>query len=344
MDELPRKAREVIPLPENISKCLIVKPSSLGDIIHSLPFLDSFQKQFPETEIHWVVASEFAALLQGHQMLKRIWSINKSDWKKPSKLLNTAQEISQLAKNLRNENFDIVVDLQGLFRSGLISWLSKAPVRIGFSNAREGATFFYTHKVNANTSSHAVDRYLEVAAELGCDVINPEFPMLHDVYPLPFEDYAVLIPGARWDTKIWPAESLGALASLLPIKSVIVGSPADIERANIVEQHASGNALNLAGKTSLKEAAGIIRNARFMVTNDSGPMHIAAAFGVPTYAIFGPTSPALTGPYGTGHTIIRAKEDCSPCFKRSCDDIKCMEAISPAQVISAIKANSGLSF
>ncbi|KKK71455.1 hypothetical protein LCGC14_2913750, partial [marine sediment metagenome] len=110
------------------------------------------------------------------------------------------------------------------------------------------------------------------------------------------------------------------------------------------EKHASGNALNLAGKTTLREATAVIRNARFMITNDSGPMHIAAALGVPTYAIFGPTSPGLTGPYGQGHTIIRTGDDCSPCFKRSCEHTKCMEGVSPSQVLEAIMANSGLSF
>ncbi len=337
----------MIPLPERISKCLIVKPSSLGDIIHSLPFLNAFHSRFPDTEIHWLLASQFTGLLEGHPMITRLWNINKSGWKKPSMISRTLGEIGRLAKDLRKERFEIVVDLQGLLRSGLISRLSNAPVRVGFSSARELSTFFYTHKVNVNTSGHAVDRYLEVAAELGCDVINPEFPMLHDEYPLPFDDYAVLAPGARWDTKRWPSESFGTLSSLLPIKSVIIGSPEDIERAGTVEKHASGNALNLAGKTTLREATAVIRNARFMITNDSGPMHIAAALGVPTYAIFGPTSPVLTGPYGQGHTIIRSirtDDDCSPCFKRSCKDTKCMEGVSPAQVLGAIKKKSGLTF
>ncbi len=334
----------MIPLPDQISKCLIVKPSSLGDIIHSLPFLDAFHKQFPLTEIHWLVASQFTGLLEGHPMITRLWSINKSGWKKPSMLSSTLRELGKLAKDLRKERFDIAVDLQGLLRSGLISRLSNAPIRVGFSSARELSTFFYTHKVNASTSSHAVDRYLEVAAELGCDVINPEFPMTHDEYPLPFDDYAVLAPGARWDTKLWPSESFGTLASLLPMKSVIIGSAEDMERAGVVEQRASGKAHNLAGMTTLREAVAVIRNARFVITNDSGPMHIAAALSVPTYAIFGPTSPGLTGPYGQGHTIIRTGDDCSPCFKRSCEHTKCMEGVSPSQVLEAIMANSGLSF
>lgn len=331
-------------LPQNISKCLIVKPSSLGDIIHSLPFLSALHKCFREAEIHWLVSRKFSSLLDGHPMIARLHSVNQSHWKNISRLPGTISEFNSLRKSLRNERYDMVIDLQGLLRSGLISALASSPVRVGLSSAREGATHFYTHKIDVDMDDHAVDRYLKVAAALGCDTDKIEFPMLHNDYPLKLDEYAVITPGARWESKIWPPDNFGTLASLLPVKSVIVGASADVERAEVIEKHAMGNAINLAGKTSLRELAGIIRNASFMVTNDSGPMHIAAGFGVPVYALFGPTSPERTGPYGTGHKIIRAETPCAPCFKKSCSDLRCLEDISPAQVLEEIMANSALTF
>ena len=347
MDELSVQAEELIPLPERVSKCLIVKPSSLGDIIHSLPFLGALRAHFSEAEIHWLVASEFSGLLEGHPMIDRLWSINKSQWKKPYRLASTISEIYRLTLNLRAENFDMVVDLQGLFRSGMVTSLSGAPARIGFAEAREGATYFYNHRIKGGTDVHAVQRYLKVASALGCDTGNVEFHLPYEDYALPAlpsDNYAVIVPGARWESKVWPAENFGTLASLLPVHSVIVGSSADNECAAVVEKHSMGKALDLTGKTSLKELSGVIRNASFMVTNDSGPMHIAAAFGVPVFAIFGPTSPGRTGPYGSGHTIISSGEPCAPCFKRRCPDLLCMEHVSPSDVLESIMTNTTLAF
>lgn len=339
MGKLPEKAAELIQLPDHVSKCLIVKPSSLGDIIHSLPFLDALYSHFPGIKIHWVVASEFTGLLEGHSMIDRLWPIEKSQWKKLTKAPATIREFYGLAKGLRKERFELVVDLQGLLRSGIITGMTGAPMRVGLANAREGSTLFYTHKVKADIESHAVDRYLGVATALGLQTDQIKFPLPYEDYPLTFDEYAVIVPGARWDNKIWPAENFGTLASLLPMQSIIVGSSADSKRALTVEKHSMGKATNLVGRTSLKELAGIIRKARMMITNDSGPMHIAAAFGVPVYALFGPTSPGRTGPYGKGHTIIQSNEPCAPCFKRNCPNLLCMEGISPSDVLESIRQN-----
>lgn len=334
----------MIQLPDNVSKLLIVKPSSLGDIIHSLPFLNAISNKFPKAKIDWVISDTFASVLDGHPNINRLWSLNLSDWKKPSKAFTTAAEILKLRKNLKAQNYDITIDLQGLLRSGLITSFTKSPVRVGFLEARECSTSFYTDKVEGGLNVHAVDRYLMIAEALGAPAEEASFNMLYEDYPLPFSDYAVIVPGARWVSKIWPSENFGTLASLLPIKTVIVGSSADTALADIVEKHAMGNAVNLVGKTSLKELAGIIRNSRLMITNDSGPMHIASAFNVPVYALFGPTSPGLTGPYGKGHTILKTEIECAPCFKRKCTDLRCLDAITLSDVLDAIKKNTSLSF
>lgn len=329
---------------ESFRKILIVKPSSLGDVVHSLPFLVAMKTCFPKAEIHWVIAKGLEGLLEDHPMIDRLIIVNKDLWKNLSRAGNTLKEIRELFKQLRHEKYDIVVDLQGLLRSGLITMATHAPQRIGFSEAREGSRLFYTKKVRGGRDIHAVDRYMKVADELGCDVRDRVFPFA--LFPSDGEKagkrealapYAVLVPGARWKTKIWPAESFGKVASMLPLRSVIVGSSSDRAIANEVVSHSGKKARSLAGETSFKELIEIMRHAEVVITNDSGPMHIAAALNIPVIAIFGPTSPKRTGPYGAGHIVLQSPADCVPCFKRECkDNIRCMNEITPDAVYQAV--------
>jgi len=381
---------------KNPEKILIVKPSSLGDIVHSLPFLHAMKTCIPAASIDWVVAGGFEELLEGHPMIQRLWIINKDAWKKIGLVKNTITEIKKLFKELKKEEYDLVIDLQGLLRSGIITKATGAPLRIGFKEAREGSRLFYTHKVEGGKDIHAVDRYLKIASFLGCDISQISFPFpdltadcinmssqlsftqakrvwnpsesplakgekggclqerfrtsrndrlttesgfINGNSPSSFilhpssidfrEDYAVTVPGARWKTKRWSPENFGKLASLLPLKTVVVGGKGDRDISDEIVSLSEGKALSLAGETSLKQLVEIIKGAKFVVSNDSGPMHIAAALGIPVFAIFGPTDPKRTGPYGHGHTIIMPKLLCSPCFKRTCDDSSFSDGAPP---------------
>jgi heptosyltransferase-1 len=333
------------PVTSEIKKILVVKPSSLGDVVHSLPFLYSARRCFGEAEIHWVVASAFSGLLEGHPLIDRLWVIRKDLWKSLSRSAETAREIRQLFRGLRKERYDLAVDLQGLLRSGLITMASRATMRVGFREAREGSRLFYTHLVTGGRDVHAVDRYLKIASFLGCPTSEVRFPLEAPGPPpegLSSGDYAVLVPGARWKAKRWPAERFGGLASMLPLKSVIVGAGADREIAASVVEHSGGKAVSLAGETTLGELVAVIKNASFMVCNDSGPMHIAAALGVPVFAVFGPTSPLRTGPYGGIHTVIREELPCAPCYRKGgCKEMKCLESITVERVYRAIMEKTG---
>lgn len=325
-------------------KILIIKPSSLGDIIHSLPLLNRLRKSFDDSFIHWVIDKSFREILEGHPMIDRLWVINKDEWKNINKFGVTLKNLKKFFKDLRAERYDLVIDIQGLLRSGIIAKATGSRFRIGFSEAREGASVFYTHTVKGGRDVHAVDRYLKVADFLGLkrDDIQFPFPPLPE---LPIDgmpdllkkDYAVIAPGARWPTKIWPPERFGKVASMLPLKTVVVGSPSESCLAEEVVRSSQGKALSIAGKTGLKELAAVIGRARFMLCNDSGPMHIAAAMGVPVFAIFGPTDHLKTGPYGEGHTIIRNNVSCSPCRKRRCNDGRCMIDLKAETVYEIIK-------
>lgn len=322
-------------------KILIVKPSSLGDVIHSLPTLNALKMGFPKAEVHWVIAKGLEGLLEGNHMISKLWIINKDAWKSIKNISSTMNELRMLFKALRNERFDLVIDLQGLLRSGILVAFTGAPLRVGFKEAREGSSLFYTHRVKGGNNIHAVDRYLKIARFLGCHTSDVLFHLCNDLsYTLPFTgDYVVMVPGARKPAKRWPAHRFGELASLLPIKTLVIGSSEDIYLADAVVERSKGSAISLAGKTDLKALIKIIRGARFVVSNDSGPMHIAAALGVPVFAIFGPTDPKRTGPYGKGHTIIREDISCAPCFKKKCKSAKCMQNLSTEKVYEAIKTN-----
>lgn len=311
--------------------------------------MNAFKERFPKAEVHWVIAKGLEDLLTVHPMVNRIWVINKDMWKKLSRIRDSLYELRVFLKAIKGEKYDIVVDLQGLLRSGIITLSTGAPLRIGFQEAREGSRFFYTHKVRGGKNVHAVDRYLKVAAFLECDITDVCFPLplyadssLVTRYSLPSNNYAVIAPGARWKTKRWPPEKFGELSSRLPLSTVIIGSKGDMDTAREVVALSGGKAVSLAGKTNLKELIEVIRKAQFFISNDSGPMHIAAALGIPVFAIFGPTDPLRTGPYGRGHIVIREDVSCAPCFRRTCNDLKCMKSLSVDKVYGIIKENQQL--
>jgi lipopolysaccharide heptosyltransferase I len=324
-------------------KILIVKPSSLGDIIHSLPFLGAIREAFPGAAIDWVVAEGFEGLLDNHPMVKRLWIIRKDRWKEAGNLPHTLSEWSGLARDLAVVKYDLAIDLQGLLRSGLLTMFTRAPLRVGFSEAREGAPIFYTHRVEGGRDRHAVDRYLAVAGALGADIARVNFPLPLVKPSAEVEEilaqtgpYAVIVPGARWQSKKWPVELFAKVASRLPLPSIVVGSRADRGIGEQIAASSAGKARSMAGKTTLKDLIPLMRKAAFVVTNDSGPMHLAAAAGVPVIALFGPTNPVRTGPYGTWHRVLTANLPCAPCYKKECRNPRCMTGISVDEVCKTV--------
>lgn len=334
-------SREVSRPPKKI---LIIKPSSLGDIVHSLPFLNAIKTRFSRTEIHWIAARGLQGLLECHPMIEKVIVINKDEWKAPVSAMKTLAEFRRLVRELRSNRYDLAIDLQGLLRSGVIAMATGAPLRAGFAEAREGSRYFYNRRISAGHDMHAVDRYLKIAAELGCDVDEVNFPFpLRKESPKTEElkrgldDYVVIVPGARWDTKMWSSENFGRLASALKLKSVLIGGNADIALAGEIAARSDGKALSVAGDTTIPELIDIMRGAKLVISNDSGPMHIAAALNIPVAALFGPTSPERTGPYGRGHLILKRGAACSPCFKRRCRSMRCMRELTFEFVRSALR-------
>lgn len=330
-----------------MKKLFLIKPSALGDIVHSLPFLAAVKKTYPQCEVHWLVAKGLHTFLEGHPLIDRLWLFDKQRWKQMGHLLRTMGELRDLWRDLRRQRFDVSVDLSGLLRSGLLTWAGGAELRLGFSDSNEGSPFFYNKKIAGGTAIHAIDRYLKLAALLGCDTSEVVYPFApYDAHPpicreLPAR-YAVFAPSAGKAANRWPAQRFGELAGRLNIPVVVIAGKAEEDVARQVVEASGHKALSIAGRTSLKELVAVIEKAAFFVTNDTGPMHIAAAKGVPVFAIFGPANPVRTGPYGAIHTVIREEMACSPCYRwQPCSHWQCMDKITVDRVHGEIGARFG---
>lgn len=333
-----------------LEKVLIIKPSSLGDVIHALPVASALKATLPAASIDWVVGRGYEGVLEGNPAINRIIVFDRKLLKGPGWL----GRLKGFLKELRRERYDVVLDLQGLLRSGLMCGASRARMSVGFANAREGATLFYTERVPApDADMHAVDRYMLALEHLGVRASGPpEFTvslsdedraeadaLLLDIGIAKGEAFAAFAPSARWETKRWGAgrfvEAANRLYSDHGLKPVFVGTGDEAALMDGVSADLLYRGGMAFGRTPLKVLAALLSRAAVLVTNDSGPMHMAAAVGTPVVAVFGPTEPARTGPYGNKHRVITAEADCRPCFKRSCEGVKCLADVTVEQVCEA---------
>ena len=328
-------------------KILLLKPSSLGDVIQALPVLRLLKRRFPAAEIFWWIDSALAPLLEGDPDLAGTVRFERRRWGKPRHW----PEMLRSVRWLRAQNFDLVIDLQCLLRSGAFAWLASGKFLVGLDETREGARGFYDLAVPRKTfHTHAVDWYLAVMPPLGVPVqqnfqwLPARLAIAADVekkWPLVFSKLILLQPGARWLNKRWPvnhfAEFVRRLAERFPgAHFAVLGGKEDAPLGEIILQAAPGKVLNLCGATSLPEMVEWVRRCDLLVTNDTGPMHVAAALGRPLLALFGPTAPERTGPYGQLENVLRIALPCSPCLKPFCHFEKpeeCLRAISPALVL-----------
>lgn len=327
-------------------RILIVKPSSLGDIAQSITVVSAILKKYPDAEISWVVNSQYAELLGLCRGIKRIILFERKRWANPGRIVKTLWEFRRFVMEIRALDVDVVLDMQGLFRSGLIAFLSGVKIRVGFEDAREGAALFYTHRVSVpKERSHAVERYLTIAEYIGCGY---ERPVLDIDIPAPnplqgvSRRYIAVNIGARWQTKKWPRdkfiELLEKLNAKYKVDIVLVGD----EDAQIVSCGMNLPIIDLTKRTNLKELFGVLAGCSLVITNDSGPMHMACLMAKPVVALYGPSDPSLTGPWGSSIArVVKSNLSCSPCFKRRCPlpsgRIECMESITVCDVMQAVE-------
>lgn len=329
---------------------LIVKLSAIGDVVHALPVAHSLKKNYPHAKITWVVEKPAYDLLTNNPNIDEIIIFDKPKFKTLAGFLNHAPAF---VKELRQRKFDLALDLQGLFKSGMISYLSGAQKRLVYENTREGSQLLSTRIVGEYQHGHVVERYLDVVRALGCQVESPEFTL--QVTPeevmkttaivgqagLDMEKpYVVFALGANWPNKIWPFEHFAALSDKLydnNIIPVLIGGPGDKVMADSLAAMTSIPPIDLIGKTTLKQLTYVIQRARGFVGGDTGPMHLSVAAGTPTLALMGPTDITRNGPYGTKHRSLITPRDCAGCWQRKCPkQWDCLAAIEPDVVYQAV--------
>ncbi len=306
---------------ENLKNILIIKPSSLGDIVLALPALSALRRNFPDSKISWLIRSEFIPLLKNHPHLTDIIPFDRKylgkAWFNPCAFARLVSLISRL----RRSKFDAIFDFQGLFRTASLSYLSGCRRRFGMSNARELAHIFYTHKVAQDQdSTHLVDYYLKIIQAAGVSdtsvqFILPEDPFAtdsvgrlltnHKIVP---NSFAVFVTGSAHPDKCWPIERFAALAekisSVLRLPIIATGTASEAEAIENLKRIANIPIVNLAGRTSLGELVTLLKAARLVVSNDTGPGHIAATLGKPLVLIFGHSNPARVAPYRRNNCIV----------------------------------------
>jgi lipopolysaccharide heptosyltransferase II len=323
---------------------LVIKPSSLGDVVQALPVLKSLHEKYPGARIDWLVNDALADILLDNPRLRAVLRWDRASWRTPTQFFRAVRNAASIVRRLRAARYDLVIDLQGLFRSAVLAALSGGKVTVGFADGREMSPWFYDEKIEApRDQMHSVDRYVLAAAGETSD--PKEFPInfsasdteraktvLHRLGYDHEKLLVILVPAARWPTKRWPSNSFASLAHRFVedygVQVGIIGSRGDALLAQHIASLADCETIDFSGHTTLKQLAYLLSKAAVVVGNDSGPIHVAAAVGAPVVALYGPTSSLRTGPYGTQHTVLTAGLACSPCFSRTCNSLaECMTAI-----------------
>jgi heptosyltransferase-1 len=333
-------------------KILILKPSALGDVVQALPVLRLLKRHLPASEIYWWIDSSLAPLIEDDPDLTGVVRFERQRWAAP----RYWGEVWQRVRWLRQQAFDWVIDLQCLLRSGIFAWLANGRFCVGLDEPREGARGFYDHIVQRPSAlTHAVDWYLSVLPVLGVPADAsfqwlPERPALaasvRRQWPMNGARWIVLQPGGRWPNKRWPVEAFSELVPRLAaanprMQFAILGGDEDRSLGEAIARVNPARCLDLTGRVTLPEMVEWIRLSELMVSNDTGPMHVAAALGTPVVALFGPTEPRRTGPYRQLDQVLQLELPCVPCLKRRCSYSKpyeCLRAISSAAVFEAVQS------
>jgi len=338
------------------SRILLIKPSALGDVVHTIPVLVKLRARYPRARIDWLITPENAEIVRCHPALSNVVLFARRDFSKRGHRWRALLAFFDLLKQIRRAKYDLVIDMHGQVRSALFAFISGARVRIGFDRpirrsltvstehdlrnvpnhgwrgAREGSWIAYTHRIPIPTLDvHAIDRYLWVGPLLGLDDDPPDLTIylssetvrhverLLEEHGVPADmPLVVLVPGTIWETKHWTIDGFAGVARQFLHDGFAVALAGTKRDQQRCRQIAAAapGVCDLSGKTTPAELAALIQRAEVAVTNDSGSMHVAASLGKPMVSIFGPTNPVHIGPYQRPESVVRVDLPCSPCNYR----------------------------
>jgi 3-deoxy-D-manno-octulosonic-acid transferase/heptosyltransferase-1 len=350
----------------NPTEILIVKLSALGDVIHTLPALCALRRAYPDARITWLVEAAAAGLVEGHPAVDRVIvsrrkAVLRRVFRAGAPVADrrcAVRDLTSFLRTLRDTPYDIVLDFQSLLKSGILigavrgrRGVRKIGFDRGMAHAEESHIFLTERIPPVSMEIHALVRNLMMLAPLGIADRRVEYRLpispadrtcvrerlaaagIRDTRRL-----VVVNPVAKWATKLWPGGRFSALGDRLIQECgadlVFTGGPEDRVVTEDICRRMRRPAVNLAGETTLMQLAALYETSRVLVSTDTGPMHLGAAAGVPVVALFGPTAPWRTGPYGPLHRVIRKPLPCAPCFKRTCNTVACMAAIDVEDVFT----------
>ena len=334
---------------------LIVKLSAIGDVVHTLPSLSALRKLYPAAHITWVIEEAASDLIEGHPYLDRVIVSHRKRWIRDIKkghIVKTIKDIRTFIREVRERPYDLVIDFHGLLKSAVIVLLSSGRRKLGYNSMQEMSGLFLNEKISEDMGKHAVLRYLDFPLYLGADIGEPEFlipirqenrerveELLKTNHIDIKEDFVVVNSTAFWETKLWEEEKFARLCDLiaekLKVRVIFTGSKFD--NISRIQSLMTFPSINMGGRTTLRDLAYLCQLAALTVTTDSGPMHLAAAMETPVVALFGPTDPYRTGPFGDTHTVIQKGLPCSPCFLKKCATKECMHKITVEDVFQEVK-------
>lgn len=347
----------------NGKRLLIVRLSSLGDLVLVLPAFNALREAYPKAYIAWLVREDLKEVLSGTPGLDEVIPVRipsfTDKYRSPQRVLSGVvkwlRAYFELWRRFKRDKFDMAIDFQGLFKSAVLAFLL-ARDRYGFRNGKELSPLFLNKPLFLRDKSrHAVDNYLDVVSYFTRGRREVRFPLFvpqgayekmrafltsHGVHP--GKDFVVFCaPTARWETKFWTQEGFAEVADSLveTYGAKVVFSGLAQERPYIegITRLMRHKAVIACGYTEIKDFFALIALSHLYIGVDSGAMHVARALGVPVVALFGPSNPKWIGPYGQNRGVVRVALPCSPCNKRRCLQRTCMEAITPRMVLKEVE-------
>lgn len=323
---------------------LIIRLGSLGDIVHGIPAAAALRRRYPQAQIDWLVDPRYTELLDLVECIDRRIPFD------PRNLMRGRGRAWAAVRDLRQTQYDAVIDLQGLVKSAVLSRLVSARRTIGFPRAhlREPlARLFYSEAPDPGAATHVIHKNVALLGTLGVDDRSVRFPITIPRTPAAAvaaeragaSEYAIVNPGAAWPNKRWPADRFGAVAAAIRqecgLRSVVLWGPGEQPLAEAAVSASQGAAV-LAPQTSITDVVGIARVGRIMISGDTGPLHIAGAVGTPVVALFGPTFPERNGPWSPRDLVISRVSECSCFYERRCrKTVPCIDDIGVADVLDA---------
>lgn len=298
---------------EDPKRILIIRPSALGDVARSVPLAAALAGWWPDARIDWLVNAPYADVVRAHPAISDVIPFDRKGMGASTRKFDTGP-LRAFLRDLRSRRYDLVIEAQGLFRSGVFAWATRAQARIGFADAREFGWLGVNRRVHVDPSLHTVDRMLALLGPLEINTSRPDMrlyapPEAQDIIQQDSQlapPFVVIAPTSLWPGKRWPIGRHAEIASRLRQKNmgvVVIGAPGEREQCEPLLE--IPGVIDRVGSTTVGEMMAIIERSKAVIASDSAALHIAVGFDRPTVALFGPTDTRKVGPYQRDHEVIQ---------------------------------------